>query len=59
MKAIIYILQAESDRWLAKYSESPDPEITDLPCLDTFLRMHMMQVRIAHGFFVEKASLSV
>ena len=43
LKAMINLLQGESERWLAQYSESPDPEINELPCIDIFLRLHMMQ----------------
>jgi hypothetical protein len=44
LKLMIALLQAESDNWLSKYAECPDPQTSDLPCLDAFLRLHMMQV---------------
>lgn len=43
LKSMIVLIQAESDTWIAKYALSPDPEVSDLPCLDTFLQKHIMQ----------------
>ena len=42
MKAIITILQIESDKWLSCYSLSPDPEMSQLPCLNSFLQNKIM-----------------
>lgn len=42
LQLIVSLLQQESDRWYIKYSHSPDPEMTDLPCLDTFIQTHVL-----------------
>ena len=43
LKAMVALLQTESDRWVKQYADSPDPEVNELPCLDRFLQTHVMQ----------------
>ena len=43
LKTMISLLRKESDDWFEKYGERPDPEIVDMPCLDTFLQTHVLQ----------------
>ena len=39
MKSWIFI----TPFYLGRYGERPDPEIVELPCLDTFLQTHVLQ----------------
>lgn len=43
LKRVTQLLQTESDAWLSKYSQRPDPEISEMPCLDTFLQTQVLQ----------------
>jgi len=43
LRALIQLLKKESDDWFDRYGERPDPEIVELPCLDTFLNSHVLQ----------------
>lgn len=42
LKAMVILLRDESDKWYARYSNSPDPEISELPCLTTLLQTHVL-----------------
>ena len=42
LKGMITILQIESDTWFGQYSEKPDPDVADLPCLNSFLETNVM-----------------